>query len=141
MAINLLHYSTNNDDPTWGVVRGNTVLPLPGEYATTAEVLHQGADAARTLLAESDKPGIPLAGLTPLNPVAGARIVCQGANYQAHIAESGMDPNRPYNLLFTKSSGSLTGARDDIVAPSHLKVRSVAVSDCRSRRTMDVAER
>jgi 2,4-diketo-3-deoxy-L-fuconate hydrolase len=33
-----------------------------------------------------------------------------------------MDPNRPYNLLFTKSSGSLTGARDDIVAPSHVKL-------------------
>ena len=64
MAINLLHYSTGNDDPTWGVVRGNTVLPLPGEYATTADVLHQGAGAARTLLAESGKPGIPLAGLT-----------------------------------------------------------------------------
>ena len=33
-----------------------------------------------------------------------------------------MDPNRPYNLLFTKSSGSLTGARDDIVVPSHVKL-------------------
>src|SRR6185295_7301760 len=83
MAINLLHYSTGNDDPTWGVVRGNTVLPLPGQYATTADVLDQGADAARTLLAESGNPGIPLAGVTPLNPVAGARVVCQGANYQA----------------------------------------------------------
>ena len=39
MAINLLHYSTGNDDPTWGVVRDNTVLPLPGQYATTADVL------------------------------------------------------------------------------------------------------
>ena len=37
MAINLLHYSTGNDNPTWGVARGNTVLPLPGRYATTAE--------------------------------------------------------------------------------------------------------
>jgi len=43
MAINLLHYSTGNDDPTWGVVRGTTVLPLPGRYATTADVLHQAA--------------------------------------------------------------------------------------------------
>ena len=109
MAINLLHYSTGNDDPTWGVVRGNTVLPLPGEYATTADVLDQGADAARTLLAESGKPGIPLAGVTPLNPVAGARVVCQGANYQAHIAESGMDPNRPYNLLSPSPAGLSPG--------------------------------
>ena len=50
MAINLLHYSTGNDDPTWGVVRGNTVLPLPGRYATTADVLHQGADCQATSL-------------------------------------------------------------------------------------------
>jgi hypothetical protein len=50
MAINLLHYSTGNDNPTWGVVRGNTVLPLPGRYATTADVLHQGADCQATSL-------------------------------------------------------------------------------------------
>jgi 2,4-didehydro-3-deoxy-L-rhamnonate hydrolase len=50
MAINLLHYSTGKDDSTWGVVRGNTVLPLPGEYATTADVLHQGASCQATSL-------------------------------------------------------------------------------------------
>src|ERR1700739_2411277 len=122
MAINLLHYSTGNDDPTWGVVRGDTVLPLPGEYATTADVLHQGAEAARTLLAESGKPGIPLAGLTPLNPVAGGRNILPGAHHPAHIAGSRMDPHKAHNPLFTKSSGSLTGARDNIVAPSHVKL-------------------
>jgi hypothetical protein len=50
MAINLLHYSTGNDDPTWGVVRGSTVLPLPGEYATTADVLYQAASCQATSL-------------------------------------------------------------------------------------------
>jgi hypothetical protein len=50
MAINLLHYSTGNDDPTWGVVRDNTVLPLPGQYATTADVLHHGANCQATSL-------------------------------------------------------------------------------------------
>jgi 2,4-didehydro-3-deoxy-L-rhamnonate hydrolase len=50
MAINLLHYSAGNDDPTWGVVRGNTVLLLPGEYATTVDVLDQGANCQATLL-------------------------------------------------------------------------------------------
>ena len=50
MAINLLHYSTGNDDPTWGVLHGNTVLPLPGGYATTADVLHQGANCQATSL-------------------------------------------------------------------------------------------
>jgi hypothetical protein len=50
MAINLLHYSTGNDDPTWGIVRDNTVLPLPGQYATTANVLHQAANCQATSL-------------------------------------------------------------------------------------------
>jgi len=50
MAINLLHYSTGNDDPTWGVVRGTTVLPLPGQYATSADVLQQGANCQATSL-------------------------------------------------------------------------------------------
>jgi hypothetical protein len=50
MAINLLHYSTGNDDPTWGVVRDNTVLPLPGQYAITADVLHHGANCQATSL-------------------------------------------------------------------------------------------
>jgi hypothetical protein len=44
MAINLLRYSTGKDDPTWGVVRGTTVLPLPGQYATAADGLQQGAN-------------------------------------------------------------------------------------------------
>src|ERR1700757_259004 len=95
MAINLLHYSTGNDDPTWGVVRGNTVLPLPGEYATTADVLDQGADAARTLLAESGKPGIPLAGVTPLNPVAGARVVCQVGSVHQEPGRKPAVPRKP----------------------------------------------
>jgi len=55
MAINLLHYSTGNDDPTWGVVRDNTVLPLPGQYATTADVLHQAANCQAT----SPNPAYP----------------------------------------------------------------------------------
>jgi 2,4-didehydro-3-deoxy-L-rhamnonate hydrolase len=84
MAINLLHYSTGNDDLTWGVVRGNTVLPLPGEYATTADVLHQGAEAARTLLAESGKPGIPLAGLTPVVGSMGHMVGVQKPNRVAN---------------------------------------------------------
>jgi hypothetical protein len=50
MAINLLHYSAGNDDPTWGVVRSNNVLPLPGEYATTVGVLDHGANCQATSL-------------------------------------------------------------------------------------------
>jgi hypothetical protein len=50
MAINLLRYSTGKDDPTWGVVRGTTVLPLPGQCATAADGLQQGANCQATSL-------------------------------------------------------------------------------------------
>ena len=51
-----------------------------------------------------------------------ARIFCQGANYRSHMVESGMDPDRAFNMLFTKSTASLTGPDDDIVAPPHVRL-------------------
>ena len=51
-----------------------------------------------------------------------ARIFCQGANYRAHMRESGMDPDRAFNMLFTKSTASLTGPDDDIVRPAHVRL-------------------
>ena len=48
MSINLIRY---NDG--WGVVRGTQLLPLPGHYPTTADVLSDGVKAARELLAQA----------------------------------------------------------------------------------------
>ncbi|BBF99646.1 MULTISPECIES: fumarylacetoacetate hydrolase family protein [Pseudonocardia] len=117
MSTNLIRY-----DDGWGVVRGDDVLPLPGEYATTAEVLGEGVKAARELLADPDAPSVPLVDVTPLNPLPGARVYCQGANYRSHMVESGMDPDRAFNMLFTKSTASLSGAHDDIVTPPHVRL-------------------
>jgi 2-keto-4-pentenoate hydratase/2-oxohepta-3-ene-1,7-dioic acid hydratase in catechol pathway len=38
------------------------------------------------------------------------------------MIESGMDPDRAFNMLFTKSTASLTGPDDDIVRPSHVRL-------------------
>ena len=51
-----------------------------------------------------------------------ARIFCQGSNYRSHMIESGMDPDRAFNMLFTKSTASLTGPDDDIVRPAHVRL-------------------
>jgi 2,4-didehydro-3-deoxy-L-rhamnonate hydrolase len=117
MSTNLIRYSDG-----WGVVRGDDILPLPGEYATTAEVLGEGVKAARELLADPNAASVPLAGVTPLNPLPGARVLCQGANYRSHMVESGMDPDRAFNMLFTKSTASLSGAHDAIVTPPHVRL-------------------
>lgn len=121
MSINLIRYSTIGE-PTWGVVDGTDVVPLPGNYTTTGEVLTEGVKAAREVLKSEHAVRIPLAGVTPLNPVPNARVYCQGANYRSHMIESGMDPDRAFNMLFTKSTASLAGPEDDIITPSHVKL-------------------
>jgi 2,4-didehydro-3-deoxy-L-rhamnonate hydrolase len=62
------------------------------------------------------------AGLWLTHPVPDARVVCQGANYRSHMIESGMDPDRAFNMLFTKSTASLTGPHDDVVRPVHVRL-------------------
>ena len=37
MSVNLIRFATA-DGSAWGAVRGTTVLPLPAEYVTTADV-------------------------------------------------------------------------------------------------------
>ena len=121
MSTNLVRY-TGADGPAWGAVRGTSVVPLPAEYVAVADVLSDGVKVARSLIADPDIPFLPLAGLHLLHPVPDARIFCQGANYRAHMIESGMDPDRAFNLLFTKSTASLTGPDDDIERPAHVRL-------------------
>jgi 2-keto-4-pentenoate hydratase/2-oxohepta-3-ene-1,7-dioic acid hydratase in catechol pathway len=122
MSINLVRYTVDGSAPQWGVVRGADVLALPGRYDTTAEVLARGVDDARALSAEDATAGVPLAEVRPCNPLPGARIFCQGANYRSHMRESGMDLDRVFNMLFTKSTASLSGPDDDIVTPPHVRL-------------------
>lgn len=121
MTINLLRFVADDDqEPKWGVQRGDLVIQLPGTYATAEHVLSEGVSDARSL--SSDVPGRPLTDITVLNPLPGARIFCQGANYRSHMIESGMRPERSFNMLFIKSTGSLCGPDDDIVKPAHVKL-------------------
>lgn len=121
MSINLLRYATE-DGPRWAAVDGDSVLPLPAEYLSTADVLADGTKVAQALLADPSAPRLARAGLAVLHPVPGARIFCQGANYRSHMIESGMDPDRAFNMLFTKSTASLSGPDDDIVRPAHVRL-------------------
>jgi 2,4-didehydro-3-deoxy-L-rhamnonate hydrolase len=121
MSLNLLRFDSGSG-ARWGVVRGADVLPLPAEYTTTAEVLEDGVKAARALLADESAATLPLAAVAVLHPVPDARIICQGANYRTHMLESGMDPSRAFNMLFTKSTASLSGPVDDIVRPPHVQL-------------------
>ena len=121
MSITLIHYDAGSG-PAWGVVRGAEIVALPGEYPTTADVLGEAAKLARSLITDADVKGIDPATVRVLPPVPEARVYCQGANYRSHMLESGMDPDRSFNMLFTKSTASLTGPHDDIVKPPHVQL-------------------
>jgi len=121
VSTDLVRYASA-DGPAWGVVRGTTVAPLPAEYVTVADVLADGTKVAQSLIADAGVDALPLAALRLLDPVPDARIFCQGANYRTHMIESGMDPDRAFNMLFTKSTASLTGPDDDIVRPAGVRL-------------------
>ena len=121
MSTNLVRYASAGG-PAWGAVRGTTVVPMPAEYATVADVLADGTKVAQSLIADAGVDALPLAALRLLDPVPDARIFCQGANYRTHMIESGMDPDRAFNMLFTKSTASLTGPDDDIVRPADVRL-------------------
>ena len=53
MSINLIRYAAGAG-PAWGVVGPGGIVPLPGEYHTTADVLGEGAKLARSLVADAD---------------------------------------------------------------------------------------
>ena len=122
MSINLVRFATP-DGPHWGVVDGASLIPLPADLVTTADVLGEGVKIAQEQLqADPTVRRLPFAAQRVLHPVPEARILCQGANYRSHMIESGMDPDRAFNMLFTKASASLSGPYDDIVRPRHVRL-------------------
>lgn len=126
MATKLIRYLSQNEPsnatPRWGVVFGEKIAPLDGSYATTADVVRQGRDAARKLTPAD--ASVALSSVRILSPVTcNQQFLCQGINYESHVRESGMDPSKlPFNTIFTKAPSCLSGPYDDVVRPSHVKL-------------------
>jgi 2,4-diketo-3-deoxy-L-fuconate hydrolase len=123
MSLALVHYETESG-PAWAVVRDGQALALPQEFPTTAAVLADGVKLARDVLADpAGVEPVPLESLRLLSPVTRpCRVVAQGANFRTHLLENKMDPNRSFNVLFTKSTGSICGPNDSIVRPSNVRL-------------------
>lgn len=97
-----------------GAVRVNT------EASTTAELL---ADRAALEAARSGTDATPAEALQLVSPVtAPCRVVAQMTNYVSHVKDSGMNPETVPLTFFRKSSGSISGPKDDIVKPAHVKL-------------------
>lgn len=106
----------------WGVLFAEFIAPLSGIYPTTGDLLRDGQAELRSVRAQDAR--IPLNSVRLLSPVTqNQQFICQGINYASHVRESGMDPaSIPFNTIFTKASSCLSGAFDDVVRPSHVRL-------------------
>ena len=126
MAITLIRFIPANPaadaEPRWGVVFGDKIAPLDGTYATTAELIRDGREAARQLTPA--QATLELGSVRVLPPVtSNQQFICQGVNYASHVRESGIDPNNiPFNTIFTKAPSCISGPYDDVVRPAHVKL-------------------
>ena len=110
----LITYQSDSG-PRLGVVRGDSVIPIPGlDMLTLIEMGEAGLERAR---AASGSP-LPLASLTLLAPIPVPRrnIFCLGRNYAAHAKERALagDKNKEMKLperpiFFTKATTSVNG--------------------------------
>lgn len=90
--------------PHYGVVDGEIIKPLPGNYEIGPSI--------QSAVAGNEVNFLP--------PVAPSKIVCVGRNYREHAAELGNKmPDEP--LLFLKAPSALIGDGDCIELPSQSK--------------------
>jgi len=104
----------------WGVVRDDALLPIPGEYPTTGDLIRQTRlGELKTLAGET----VPLSAVKLLSPVTrNQQFVCQGANYRQHMIESGVDPDaKHFNMIFTKASSCIVAADSPVIKPRHVR--------------------
>ncbi|MEM7411343.1 MAG: fumarylacetoacetate hydrolase family protein [Myxococcota bacterium] len=105
----------------WGIVDGDAVAPLEGDYPTTRAFMREGAERARAGATSGET--LALADVEVLCPITSDRqFLCQAINYHSHMRESGIDPaSSPFNIFFRKASSCLAPATTDIVSPAHVE--------------------
>ena len=119
MALNLVRYEHQNQ-ARWGVLHGQKIAPIPGDYATTGDLVRAANIAEFKALPVSE---LTVSEVTVLSPVTrNQQFVCQGANYRQHMIESGMNPDaKNYNMIFTKAQSCICPADSDLIKPSVVK--------------------
>lgn len=110
----------------WGIVTGQHIQPIDGEFATTADFVRGNPiSALRDLLKQDAKTDklLALSDVQVLSPVTtNQQFICQGANYRQHMIESGMDPDaKSYNMIFTKATSCIAPADSDLIKPARVR--------------------
>src|SRR5271166_1090186 len=119
MTINVVRFQ-HRDCIRWGVVRERRITPIPGDFATTGDLIH-GTTARELAPLEGD--AVEVEEVSILSPVTrNQQFVCQGANYRQHMIESGVDPDvKTFNMIFTKASSCIVPADSDVVRPKGVR--------------------
>lgn len=116
MSVNVLRTSEG-----WWVEHNGKAAPVDTPARTTAELLadRKSIDAA----AAQQVDLVNVSDLDFRSPVTTpARVVAQMVNYRSHAKDSGFDPNKVTPTFFRKASGSVSGPRDAIITPPHVRL-------------------
>ncbi|MEN8722091.1 MAG: fumarylacetoacetate hydrolase family protein [Alphaproteobacteria bacterium] len=117
MALNIIRFEKDGT-PAWGLVRNGMISVIDGDYPTTRAFIATFSNDTAKLAALPDGT-IAEDAVTLLSPVTrDSRFVCQGANYEQHMIDSGMNPDdKNFNMIFTKATSCLAPADTDVIRP------------------------
>ncbi|MBG9985094.1 fumarylacetoacetate hydrolase family protein [Aerococcaceae bacterium DSM 111022] len=122
MGIKVVRYEKDNATK-WGVLVDETIRVISQEFETLKELLKNREVVTQTANDDAAET-VSLEEVELLSPVTRpAQIVCQGANYGDHRAESGLDAQKPgFNTIFIKFDRSITGPTGDVIKPDFVKL-------------------
>ncbi|GAA1584415.1 fumarylacetoacetate hydrolase family protein [Actinomadura kijaniata] len=104
----------------WYAVTPSGAAPIDTAADSTARLL---ADREAIDAAAAGAATVPVEELSLVSPVtAPCRVVAQMTNFASHAADAGLDPKAVPLTFFRKSSGSISGPREDIVRPAHVRL-------------------
>ncbi len=131
----------------WWVQKDGGAVRVDTAATTTGELL---GDRSAVEAARNGSDAVALDTLTLLSPVTRpCRVVAQMTNFASHVRDAGMDPKTIPLTFFRKSSASISGPRDRIVKPGHVRFldyeveiglvvgRDIAVGTTISERNID----
>jgi 2,4-diketo-3-deoxy-L-fuconate hydrolase len=119
MTVNVVRFRRQQRH-SWGVLRERTITPIPGDFATTGDLI-RGTSASELAALRGD--AIDVRDVTLLSPVTrNQQFICQGANYRQHMIESGLDPDaKTFNMIFTKATSCIVPASSEVIRPKQVR--------------------
>jgi 2-keto-4-pentenoate hydratase/2-oxohepta-3-ene-1,7-dioic acid hydratase in catechol pathway len=119
MSVDVVRFQ-HRDQIRWGVLRDRRITPIPGDLATTRDLILLVSERA---LGDLDGPSVDARDVTILAPITkNQQFVCQGANYRQHMIESGVDPDvKTFNMIFTKAASCIVPANSDVILPRNVR--------------------